>query len=80
MICEFEQGTSPILNRHIISICAIYNVNEHWFRTGIGDMFKIVNVQYDQFFSTYNKLSEPLQKFLLTTAKELLKAQNDLNI
>lgn len=34
-----EIGKRNILDRHIKTICSIYNVNEHWLRTGEGDMF-----------------------------------------
>lgn len=32
-ISELEKGTAIITDRLIISICAIYHVNEKWFRT-----------------------------------------------
>ncbi len=35
-----EVGKRDILDRHIKTICALYNVNEEWFRTGEGDMFR----------------------------------------
>lgn len=35
-----EVGKRDILDRHIKTICALYNVNEEWFRTGNGDMFR----------------------------------------
>lgn len=80
VISEMELGSSPILDRTIILICSIFNVNEEWLRYGTGEIFEIVDVKYDEFFSIYNKLADPLQKYLLSSAKELLKAQSDLNI
>ena len=35
-----EVGKRDILNRHVKTICALYNVNEEWFRTGKGEMFR----------------------------------------
>ncbi len=35
-----EVGKREILERHIRTICAIFNVNEEWFRYGKGNMFK----------------------------------------
>lgn len=35
-----EVGKRDILDRHIKTICSIYDVNEHWLRTGEGEMFK----------------------------------------
>lgn len=80
VISEMEIGTAPIVERTIILICAKFNVNEEWFRNGKGDMFKMVNVKYDEFFKIYNKLNEPLQHYLLISAKELLKTQTQLNL
>lgn len=34
-----EVGKREILERHIKTVCSIFNVNEDWFRTGIGEMF-----------------------------------------
>lgn len=34
-----EVGKRDIVDRHIKTICALYNVNEIWFRTGKGEMF-----------------------------------------
>lgn len=75
-----ESREAPITERTIIMICSKFNVNEEWLRFGTGEMFKIVDVKYDEFFGIYNKLAEPLQKYLLSSAKELLKTQSDLNI
>lgn len=35
-----EVGKREILERHIKTICAVFNVNEEWFRYGKGNMFK----------------------------------------
>lgn len=35
-----EVGKREILERHIRTICAVFNVNEEWFRYGKGNMFK----------------------------------------
>lgn len=33
-ICDIEKSRCPITERTIISICARFNVNENWLRTG----------------------------------------------
>lgn len=38
-LAMLEVGKREILDRHIKTICSIYNVNENWLRTGEGDMF-----------------------------------------
>ena len=35
-----EVGKRDILDRHVKTICALYNINEEWFRTGDGEMFR----------------------------------------
>lgn len=38
-IRRFENGTNNPSARTISDICKTYNVNEHWLRTGEGEMF-----------------------------------------
>lgn len=37
-LAMMEVGKRDILERHIKTICALYNVDEHWLRTGEGTM------------------------------------------
>lgn len=76
--CDIEKGRCPITERTIISICAKFNVNENWLRTGIGEMFNIVDKKYQEFFSIFNNLSPVLQDFLYQTALNLLETQSKL--
>lgn len=77
-ISEIENGNAPITERTIISICSKFNVNESWLRYGKGEMFNIINKKYDDFFSIFNNLNEPLQDFLIQSAKNLLDTQKKL--
>ena len=43
-----EVGKRTVLDRHVKMICALYNVNEGWLRSGNGDMFK---TPFDSFIS-----------------------------
>lgn len=36
-----EIGKRNLSDRHIKTICAVYNVNEVWLRTGTGEMFVV---------------------------------------
>lgn len=38
-LAMLEVGKRDILDRHIKTVCSIYNVNENWLRTGEGEMF-----------------------------------------
>lgn len=39
-IAHFETGVRNPSDRTIITICETFNVNEHWLRTGEGEMFR----------------------------------------
>lgn len=78
LLSHMELNKSPIAERTIIAICSKFNVNEEWLRFGKGEIFNIVDKQYEEFFEIYQNLSKPLQDFLLTTGKELLNTQNKL--
>lgn len=39
-LAMMEVGKREIGERHIKTICALYNVNEEWLREGKGEMFK----------------------------------------
>ncbi|WP_019552866.1 helix-turn-helix domain-containing protein [Propionispira raffinosivorans] len=68
-----EVGKREILDRHIKTICSIFNVNETWLRTGIGEMFiEPDDSAIEHLAKTYN-----LDKFdqqLLLTYLELPKS------
>lgn len=40
-LAMMEVGKRDILDRHIKTICSVFNVNEEWLRTGNGDMFVV---------------------------------------
>ena len=77
-ISEIENGKAPITDRTIISICSVFNVNENWLRTGQGEMFNVLQKNYNEFFSIFKNLKPVLQDFLIKIAKDLLDTQNKL--
>lgn len=77
-INDIEHKRCNINDRLIISICARFNVNENWLRTGAGEMFNIIDKKYQEFFSIFNNLSPVLQDFLYQTALNLLDTQSKL--
>lgn len=38
-ISNIENGNRKLTEQMTVSICRIFNVNEHWLRTGEGEMF-----------------------------------------
>lgn len=69
-----EVDKREILERHIKTICSIFNVNEEWFRDGQGDMFvetkesflSELSVQYD----LDNLDMSLLESYISLTAKD----------
>lgn len=77
-LCDIEQNRSKVTERNIIAICSIFNVNENWLRTGQGEMFNVLQKNYNEFFSIFKNLKPVLQDFLIKIAKDLLDTQNKL--
>lgn len=50
-----EVGDRKVQDRHIKTICSLFNVNENWFRTGNGEMFiKVEDSIFKQLNEKYN--------------------------
>lgn len=75
---DIEHGRCNITERVIISICAKFNVNEEWLKTGNGNMFIEDDKKFFEFFEIYKQLTKPLQDFLIQIAKDLLDTQSKL--
>lgn len=77
-LCDIEHGRNSVTQRTKLMLYSNYHVNPSWFENDVGEMFLEVNHYYEEFFEIFEKLSLPLQKFLIDTAKHLLDIQNDL--
>ena len=77
-VSDIEIGRISISERTIISICSKFNVNEEWLKNGNGNMFLEYDKKHDEFFSVFQNLKEPLQDFLIRTARDLLNTQDKL--
>ncbi len=42
-ISAIEHSISKVTDRMVRDICRVYNVNEHWLRTGEGEMFNALS-------------------------------------
>ena len=62
----------------LFGICAKFNVNESWLRTGEGNVFIEEDKKFNEFFELYKNLSEPLQDFLIQVTRDLLDTQDKL--
>lgn len=77
-ISDMERGQCNITERTINNICLIFHVSEKWLRFGEGDMFIEIDKKHNEFFEIFDKLSPPLQEFLLVIAEDLLSLQHKL--
>ena len=69
-----EIGTTPITNKHIKPICAIFNVNEEWLETGNGAMF-LNKDELDRFTQRFSNLSERDKSYINTLMDAMLAQQ-----
>ena len=53
-ISNIESGKRSVSERHIKLLCSAYNINEHWLRTGEGEMFNPTNTSLDALAEAHN--------------------------
>lgn len=73
---RLESKATPINDKHVTLICSRFNVSEHWFREGIGEMFN-ENNSFLEFQEDFNQLNEESQKFVLDMINTLLTRQDE---
>lgn len=71
---SIESGKTKLNDRYISQICMVFNVNEHWLRTGEGSIFENV-AKKQEMLELFSKLSPESQEYMLDTLKLLLKHQ-----
>jgi transcriptional regulator with XRE-family HTH domain len=86
-LSAIEHGKQSLTDRNIKVVCMVYRVNEHWLRTGEGEMFvplepSIAEDDIDSlppnekaFLLDYRRLTEPNKKVAKTMVKSLLSSQ-----
>lgn len=72
-----EVGTTTLTDKNVKLICATFNVNEQWFRTGKGEMFE-ASPYVKELLSIFERLSPDTQDFLIEMARNLLKKQEKM--
>jgi len=71
-----EKGDRKIPERIIKIICFTYRVNESWFKTGSGEMFKKGrDYKLEEVIKNFNKLDELLQDYVLKQIRLALEYQ-----
>ena len=74
-VAFLETGRTPISEKHIKPICAIYHVSEDWLRAGTGEMFCDTNDE-ESMLETFRLLDDESKKYLLKFAKSLTDEAN----
>jgi DNA-binding XRE family transcriptional regulator len=74
-ISMIEVGKTILTDKNIKLICVTFNVNEHWLRTGQGEMFGTASPYLKELTSIFDRLTADTQEFLLEMARNLLKKQ-----
>jgi len=75
-INDIEHSRCKVNERLQIAICSKFNVNEHWLKTGQGNMFVEIDKKLNDFLEIFKTLSPELQDYLMQSAKILLDSQN----
>jgi transcriptional regulator with XRE-family HTH domain len=76
-----ENGKNALTEQNIKAICRVYNVNEHWLRTGEGEMFlqKTIDEELSEFVGELiMDQSESFKKRLISALTKLRPEQWDL--
>lgn len=76
-VCDIEHHRCNVSNRTKLLLYSNLRINPDWFENDNGPMFIDFNPTKEEFFEIFEKLSPPLQDFLLKTAKHLIEIQND---
>ena len=77
-ISYMEKEGATVTEQNIKTICAQFNVNENWLRTGRGTMFIENEKKQREFFAIFDELSPILQDYLIRTAQDLLNTQEKI--
>jgi transcriptional regulator with XRE-family HTH domain len=72
-----EMGNNAITDKNVKLICVTFGVNEHWLRTGEGQMFN-ASPYMKEVSDIMGNLMPETQQCLLLIARELLDAQQKL--
>lgn len=74
-ISYMEKEGSAITEQSIKTICIQFSVHEEWLRNGEGKPFYENEKRQKEFLEIFDELTPILQEYLIKTAKDLLKAQ-----
>jgi transcriptional regulator with XRE-family HTH domain len=71
-----ETGKRAVNERLVKLICAAFNVNNKWLKTGEGEMFNQHTGDFSKVLSFYRQLDPEYQEYILKQIELLLAIQN----
>jgi transcriptional regulator with XRE-family HTH domain len=74
-----EVGATPLTDKNVKLICAAFNVNEGWLRTGRGEMFGS-SPYVKELLDIFERLTPDTQDFLMEMARKLLEYQEKTTV
>lgn len=75
-IATYETNVRTPMDSIIISICREFNVNEHWLRTGEGEMFVPIDAD-DEYFAAATEISNDNDEFAMAAVIEYWKLDKE---
>lgn len=72
---QIEVGRTALTEKNIKLICATFNVDERWLRTGEGEMFGPSSPYENEMMDIFGKLTRDTQEFVLEMGRNLLRRQ-----
>jgi len=80
LVNEVEVGKRKIQFRILHLIAYQFKVNIEWLKQGTGEMFNAPppDARLEHIIEIFHKLDRPLQDYLLSQSKEMLKIQKEM--
>jgi len=80
LVNEIELGKRKIQIRILHLIAHQFNTNIDWLKNGTGEMFFAAppDARLEHIIEIFYKLDRPLQDYLLSQSKEMLKIQKEM--
>lgn len=76
-LCSIEAGRVNLTSRTINDICEKFHINEHWLKTGEGEMFNIIdeNELFNKTLAEWIMDCDPITKKTVLSLRKLSKEE-----
>jgi len=81
LVNEIELGKRKVQIRVLHLIAHQFNASIEWLKNGTGEMFSAAppDARLEHIIEIFHKLDKPLQDYLLSQSKDLLKIQKEIH-